>query len=96
MKEAFRILIHLTLLRSFVRLFFGVNAVGVEHLASIDQFILIANHNSHLDVPLLFTILPARHLGKVHPVAAREYFSRWKVVFRAVNFIFQPIWIVRG
>jgi len=91
-----RLLIHLALVRPFVKLFFGVNAVGGEHLGDVDQCIIIANHNSHLDVPLLFSILPAKHIVRTHPVAAREYFSRWKVLFRVVDYLFRPIWIVRG
>jgi 1-acyl-sn-glycerol-3-phosphate acyltransferase len=90
-----RVLIHLALIRPFLRLFFGVNAVGAEHLADLDQCIIIANHNSHLDVLLLFSILPAKHIVRTHPVAAKEYFSQWRVLFLVVNYLFQPIWVVR-
>jgi 1-acyl-sn-glycerol-3-phosphate acyltransferase len=79
-----------------VRLFFGVNAAGDEHLADKEQFIIIANHNSHLDVLLLFSILPAKHISRTHPVAAKEYFSQWRVLFWLVEHLFRPIWIVRG
>jgi 1-acyl-sn-glycerol-3-phosphate acyltransferase len=89
-------LIHLVLVRPLVRLIFGVNAVGIEHFRGLDQYIIIANHNSHLDILLLFSILPVKHIEKTHPVAAKEYFSRWKWLFRAVDYLFRPIWIVRG
>ena len=90
-----RLLIHLLLLRPFLKVFFGVNIAGRKNLASLDQYIIIANHNSHLDIFLLFSILPLRHILMTHPVAAEEYFSKWKVVFRLADYLFRPIWIVR-
>jgi thymidylate kinase len=31
-----------------------------------------------------------------HPVAAKEYFSRSKILFHTVNLLFRPLWITRG
>jgi len=90
-----RVLTHLLLLRPFLKLFFGINVAGRKNLASLDQYIIIANHNSHLDILLLFYILPFKHILTTHPVAAEEYFSKWKVLFKLVNYLFCPIWIVR-
>lgn len=90
-----RVLIHLLLLRPFLKLFFGVNVAGRKNLASLDQYIIIANHNSHLDILLLFYILPIQQILRTKPVAAEEYFSKWKVLFKLVNHLFSPIWIVR-
>ncbi len=78
-----------------MKLFFGVNVAGRKNLASLDQYIIIANHNSHLDTPLLFYTLPVKHILKTHPVAAEEYWSKSKVLFKLVNYLFRPIWIVR-
>jgi len=91
-----RVFIHLFLLRPFLKLFFGVNIAGRKNLASLDQYIIIANHNSHLDIMLLFYILPIKRILTTQPVAAEEYFSKWKALFNLVNFLFRPIWIVRG
>lgn len=90
-----RLLIHLFLLRPFLKLFFGVNVEGKKNLAALDRYILIANHNSHLDIMLLFYILPIRHIMITHPVAAEEYFSRSKVLFKLVEYLFRPVWIIR-
>ena len=91
-----RMLIHLLILRPILKLFFGVGVDGRENLRGLDRFMLVANHNSHLDVLLLFQILPLRQIRKTHPVAAHEYFSRSKVLFALVDYLFQPVWIVRG
>lgn len=79
-----------------MRLVFGVSADGRQHLDGLDRFILIANHNSHLDVFLLFQLLPSDQLLKTHPVAAYEYFCRPKALLWLVTFLFQPVWVVRG
>ncbi len=89
-------LIHLLLIRPFVRLVFGISAEGTENLRELGQYILIANHNSHLDVFLLFSILPLSHVPRTHPVAAREYFEKSKTLLWAVDHLFRPIWVVRG
>jgi 1-acyl-sn-glycerol-3-phosphate acyltransferase len=91
-----RVLVHLLLIRPFLRFFFGVNVEGRENLAGTQQFIVVANHNSHLDVVLIFSLLPARQISRTHPVAAKEYFERNRLLFAVVNFLFQPIWVKRG
>lgn len=88
--------VHLVLLRPLIKLIFGVNVIGRENLDFDDRFIFIANHNSHLDMLLLFSLLPAQKISLTHPVAEKTYFSRSKIIFHLVNFLFQPIWIERG
>ena len=38
--------------------------------------IVVANHNSHLDAPVLMTMFPIRRLAHIHPVAAADYFGK--------------------
>ena len=90
-----RSLVHLLLLRPFLKLAFGVHVEGREHLAGLERFILVANHNSHLDVLLLSHILPVRHLRRTHPVAAYEYFSRSRTLLWLLDRLLRPVWIVR-
>lgn len=91
-----KILIHVLLLRPFVKLLFGVNLYGRAHISGLNNYIIISNHNSHFDILLLFYLLPVKHIGKTHPVAAREYFSKSRIVFFLVNFLFSPLWVSRG
>lgn len=87
---------HVFILRPLMRLLCGVHFVGRENLRSLDRFIIIGNHNSHLDVALLFCLLSPRDISRTHVVAEETYFARSKVVFHMVNFLFQPVWIKRG
>jgi len=89
-------LAHLLLVRPVLKVFFGASIVGKENLEGLEQFILVANHNSHLDTPLLFHILPLRLIPRTHPVGALDHFGKTKILFRVAEFLFQPVWIVRG
>ncbi len=91
-----RACIHLAVLRPLVRLYCGVHVTGSAHLQRLQQFIIVANHNSHLDIFLLFSLLSARDISMTHPVAEETYFARFPIVFTLISFLFQPIWIRRG
>ena len=38
--------------------------------------IVVANHNSHLDAPLLMSMFPISRIRHIHPVAAADYFGK--------------------
>ena len=95
-RPVWKTLLHLVFLRPFVRLLLGLNITGREHLDHLDQYVIVANHNSHLDVTLLFCLLPLRHIARTHPVADKTYFSKRSLLFRFAEFFFSPIWITRG
>lgn len=58
---------------------------GLEHLEGGGPFIFVANHNSHLDTPLLLTALPA-HIRRRTVVAAAmdNFFMTTSKAFRTV------------
>ena len=89
-------LVHLLILRPIVLLLFGVNVFGRENIFRLDRYIIVANHNSHLDILLLFYLLPLKQIRRTHPVAAIEYFSKSKIIFRVVTYLFDPVWIKRN
>ena len=91
-----RVLIQILLVRPLLRLVFGITITGKENLHELDQFIIVANHNSHLDTFLLYSILPVGQISKTSPVAAREYFSKPRWLFAAVNYLLRPIWVDRN
>jgi 1-acyl-sn-glycerol-3-phosphate acyltransferase len=91
-----RLLFHLVILRPTLKLFFGVNVEGRENFSGLEHYIVAANHNSHLDILLLYHILPVRHILKSRPVAAGDYFSKKPFLYRLVSWLFRPVWITRG
>jgi len=90
-----RTLVHLILFRPLLRLIFGVNLRGRENLRGLDRFIIVSNHNSHLDTMVLFATLPARQIARTHPVAAADYFRKSRALFAMVDFLFRPVWVDR-
>ncbi|UKY37663.1 lysophospholipid acyltransferase family protein [Pantoea dispersa] len=58
----------------------GVRVSGRQKLPVEGPAIIVANHNSHLDVLTLFTLFPLSTLVNVQPVAAADYFLRNRVI----------------
>jgi long-chain acyl-CoA synthetase len=58
------------------RIFASVEVRGLEHLDSIDgPVIFAANHQSHLDTPVILDALPPRWRYRVAPAMAKEFFK---------------------
>ena len=60
----------------FLKLVVGVQFTDCQFLKKEKQFIILANHNSHLDTLSLLSSLPGGLLWKVKPVAAEDYFGK--------------------
>lgn len=63
-----------------VWIWLGVSVSNRRKLPVNGPAIIVANHNSHLDVLTLFTLFPLHTLVKVQPVAAADYFLKNKLV----------------
>lgn len=61
-------------LRVTFRVWHRLRVTGRENLPASPPFVLIANHTSHLDAPLLASLLPAKWRDQVSPVAASDTF----------------------
>lgn len=73
----------------FLKLIVGVQFTDCRFLKKEKQFIILANHNSHLDTLSLLSSLPGELLWKVKPVAAEDYFG--KPAFRLPSATFSSI-----
>ncbi len=65
---------HVVVVRPVLRFFGGVR-YRRRSLVPEGACLLVANHNSHLDAPVLLSLFPLRRLPRVHPVAAADYFG---------------------
>jgi 1-acyl-sn-glycerol-3-phosphate acyltransferase len=95
LRKTFCLLLHLVVLRPLLHLVFGLNVRGRENLPGRGPCIIAANHNSHLDILMIYSALPARLIFAAHVVAAYDYFARHRKLFAAVDFLFRPIWVDR-
>ena len=79
-----RFVVH-AFLRLWLKVYHRYRVVGRELLPD-DQFIMVANHASHLDALCLLSALPLRSIHTTYPAAAKDYFFTTlpKVAFSAV------------
>lgn len=59
-------------------LWLGLRVKQSEKLPKQGPLIVVANHNSHMDVFALLSLFPLSRQADVHPVAAADYFLRSK------------------
>ena len=66
---------YLIVMRIFLRVIVGVKLIRKDALKKQKQFIIVSNHNSHIDTMALMSSLSFNQLPKTHPVAAGDYFG---------------------
>ena len=76
MDSLLRYSFHLLILRPLVRGLLGFQARNRERIPRRGPAVIVANHNSHLDVLALATLLPVSLLPIMRPAAASDYFLR--------------------
>jgi 1-acyl-sn-glycerol-3-phosphate acyltransferase len=95
LRDVAQSLFFLLVARPFMRLFIGLRVRGREHILHSDQFILVANHSSHLDTASLLSLFPVTRLRLIRPVAAADYFERNAFVSALSRTLFNILPIAR-
>jgi len=88
-------LLYCVLIRLFLRIFVGVKFGKAKFLLEEKQFIIVANHNSHLDTLTVMASLPRQIVHKVRPVAAADHFGKTKLKEKLTNYFINALLIQR-
>lgn len=88
-------LIYSLLIRNFLKLFVGVKFQNARFLLKEKQFIIVANHNSHLDTLTILASLPSKIISNVKPVAAQDHFGKTKFKEKLSNYFINTLLIQR-
>lgn len=88
-------LIYSILIRNFLKLIVGVKFGNAKFLLKERQFIIVANHNSHLDTLTLLASLPGKIILNVKPVAAQDHFGKTKLKEKLSNYFINTLLIQR-
>ncbi len=96
MKRVLLPFLYSILMRTFLRVIVGVHFRNREVLKEQKQFVIVANHNSHLDTMSLLSAIPMRMLWKTHPIAAGDYFGQSPMKAFFTRFFVNAILIPRS
>jgi 1-acyl-sn-glycerol-3-phosphate acyltransferase len=95
MKRLVLIFIYTFLIRLFLKVIVGVRFDNAKFLVHEPQFIIVANHNSHLDTMTLLASLPASIIHNVKPVAAADHFGKTAMKARLTRYFVNALLIQR-
>jgi len=79
MKNVTLKIIYSGIVRWLLKIVVGVKFDDSNFLSDLPQFIIVANHNSHLDTMTLLASMPSNILPLVKPVAANDHFGKTKL-----------------
>jgi len=88
-------IIYSGIIRNFLKLIVGVKFDKATFLLQEKQFVIVANHNSHIDTMALMASLPSSIVHKVKPVAAADYFGKTKLQALLSNYFINTLLISR-
>lgn len=89
-----RFIIYKVILKPFLRFVIGVRFPKESEFPP-GQYLIIANHNSHLDTVSLLCSIPTDRLLDVHPAAAADYFAKNKLMAFLCEFFLNTVFVRR-
>jgi 1-acyl-sn-glycerol-3-phosphate acyltransferase len=94
-RDIAQVVLFALLVKPFLTLFIGLRVRGRDHLPQSGQFVLIANHSSHLDTASLLSLFPLTRLRRIQPVAAADYFESNRFISIITKTMFNILPIAR-
>lgn len=95
MQKLLLMIIYSVILRWFLKIIVGVKFATAKFLLNEKQFIIVANHNSHLDTMTIMASIPSKIINKVRPVAAADHFGKTKLKEKLTKFLVNALLIKR-
>jgi len=95
MKKIILIIIYTIFWRNFLKIFIGLKYNNRNVLKKKKQFILIANHNSHMDTMAIMSSIPSKYIHRVHPIAAADFFGGSKFKEKLMRYMVNATLIPR-
>ena len=95
MKKTLSYLFQYLFLRPILRFIIGVRYKNKAVLSQKKQFIIVANHNSHLDALSIRAALPKHQLNNTFTVAANDYFGKNRMVAKLLKICLNILLIKR-
>lgn len=96
MTRLLRILFIVLIVWPVMWIWLGIRIKNRHHLPKHGPAIIVANHNSHMDVFALLSLFPLKQQWCIHPVAAADYFLNKKWLAWFTLHILNIIPVIRG
>lgn len=95
MRKLILIFVYTICIKNFLKWVIGVKFDSSSFLLKEKSFIIVANHNSHLDALSIMASLPPSLIDKVKPVAAKDYFGKTRLQEKLSNYFVNTLLIDR-
>ena len=96
MKSQFVKLFYSMIVKPWLKYIIGVSFENVKLIEDSDQFIIVANHNSHFDTIAIMAALPSEKRKNTCAVAAGDYFGKTSFSGSLMQLFFNAILINRN
>lgn len=88
-KRNMRRLVRALITRPVIKTLLHTKVEGKENVSDLSgAFVVVGNHSSHLDAPMVFSLLPSKVTANLATGAAADYFYRRKFISKLTSLFF--------